>query len=114
METLPERAAAKLARHYDLRAGEQVTGIVVRLPQHGAYLGNSLLLGLDGGDLVALEATAKRGYTVFERELQRAAVRTGDQIRITFVRWAVSAGGNSYRDFRVERLAAAENLEVAA
>src|SRR5207244_961771 len=80
-------SVAMLARHHELRPGEQITGTVQRLPQHGAFRGNSLLLRLDDGELVALEATAKRGFTTLERELERQAVLPGRRIRITFVGW---------------------------
>jgi hypothetical protein len=102
METVTDHAAL-IARPLELRPGEQVTGTVKRLTERGAYRGNSLLVELDGGELVAIEATAKRGFGVLGRELERAAVRAGGRVRIDFLDWRTSRAGFEYRAFRVER-----------
>jgi hypothetical protein len=106
-ETLPQAAAAdaRLARHHDLQPGESITGTVDRLPEHGAYRGNSLLLRLGDGELVALEATAKRGFYVLEREIEQQAIQPGSRVRISFLGWREARSGtHSYRNIRVENL----------
>ena len=101
MDTQIQREAV-LAQHQELRPGEAAAGIVCRLPEHGTYRGNSLLLRLDDGALIALEATAKRGYAGLARELERLHVQPGDHIRIAFTEWRRAASGYTYRHFTVE------------
>jgi hypothetical protein len=103
---------ARLARHHDLQPGECITGVVHRLPEHGAFRGNSLLLRVEGGELVAVEATAKRGFYVLEREIERQAISPGSRVRIDFLGWREAQSGmHSYRNIKVQKL---QNLQRAA
>jgi hypothetical protein len=98
-------AAIAVARHHDLRPGETLVGTVLRLPEHGGFRGNSVILRLDSGETIAIPATSKRGALTIERALERLGISSGDRIKITFVGWRESRStGHAYRDIRVERI----------
>lgn len=84
MRTLP--SAVRDAQWIDLAEGQSVTGTVVRLPARGIPSGTRLFIRTDS-DVVSIAAAAKRGWSVFERELKRQNVQAGDRIKVTFVGW---------------------------
>jgi len=81
-----------------------VEGIVVRMPEPGAPAGNYILLRQGSGCELSIAATARRGHTVLERELERQRVRVGDRLRVEFRGWAggLDAPGHMYRLYAVE------------
>jgi hypothetical protein len=83
----------------ELREGERLTGVVLALPTPGAFDGNRLVLKLSNG-CVSVPATARRGWTVLERELAKA--RVGDTIIVHFVGWRERGDGGRYRLVRVK------------
>lgn len=81
-----------------------VSGIVRRLPESGAYKGNSLILDPDDGPpCVALPATAKAGATVLERELREQEIVPGKHVEIAYHGMRHTKDGErTYRLFTVE------------
>ena len=70
----------------------RVEGRVVKLPGRGDYQATRLWLKLDDGRSVSIAATACRGHTVLERELEHQAVGVNDRISITYHRMREDAG----------------------
>ena len=70
----------------DLAEGESITGTVVRPLMRSAVYGNHLFLHT-GDEVVAFHASASKGHTHLERQLQRQNVTAGDHVSITFTGW---------------------------
>ena len=99
----PPDALAKSALKRDLLEGEHLAGVVRKVPVAGEFHGNRLIIETDNGTVVSLPATAKKGWTVLERELDD--VKVGDRIDVHFVCWRARRDGNGrYRVVHVERL----------
>jgi hypothetical protein len=100
-------------RNAELREGERIVGAVVRLPRGGTFNGGSVFLELDGGEVVALPASAKKGHTVLERRLSIA--RAGDAVEITFEGWRATADGERrYRSYGLRILSRSAATREAA
>jgi hypothetical protein len=98
----------------ELAEGERMTGVVPKLPSPGMVDGNRLALRTADG-VVSIPATARRGWSVLEREL--AGVQVGDLITVRFVAWRATIDGVRYRLARVEvhraGLGGAGRLDIA-
>lgn len=70
--------------------GKRLTGVVLRLPSRGEIDGNRLALGTADG-VVSIPATARRGWSVLERDL--ASVQIGGLTTVFFVAWRRQAEG---------------------
>jgi hypothetical protein len=91
---------------YELVDGERVEGVVVQIPKVGAANGNRLFLRRADGDTIAIDATAKRGHTVLERQLRELRVKPGNTISITyFGKCRTLDGEREYRNYSVEVIA---------
>jgi hypothetical protein len=82
----------------ELVEGEQLTGVVLKLPSPGTVDGNRLVLSTADG-VASIPATARRGWTVLERQL--AVVHVGDVVAVHFVGWREKSDGIRYRLVRV-------------
>lgn len=81
-----------------------VSGTVRRLPEPGAYKGNSLILDPDDGPpCIALPATAKAGATVLERILDEQEIVPGEHVEVAYHGMRETKDGQrTYRYFTVE------------
>jgi hypothetical protein len=89
-------------RRRALQDGERIEGVVSKLPEPGSPNGNYLHL-VTHDTHVPIPATAKLGWTVLHRKLERQAVHVGDRITIVFVGWRERTDGLSYRLVLIER-----------
>lgn len=97
-----EPAFLHQARLLDLRPGESLRGILLRLPQRGIPHGTRLFILTEGDGPVALLATKKAGWLCFERALVREDPQPGDLIEVRFRGWRSTLDGlRRYRDVDV-------------
>jgi hypothetical protein len=90
------------SRKHVLVEGEQLTGLVLRLPEFAAYHGQKLFLQAPDGAVLRLEATASCGHTVLERLLRDEAVAVGDLVTIRyFGKRPTASGERTYRAYEV-------------
>ena len=90
------------AEHWDPKAGDTITGEVVRLPEPSVYRGRNLVLRTTEG-VVLVAASPSEGGTVIANALSRLDPVIGDVMAITFDGWrAATTSGRRYRMFEVE------------
>jgi hypothetical protein len=93
------------APRYQLVEGEVLAGTVRRMPQPDTPFGHWLVIDRPRAGAVAIQASAKSGHSVLERELARLEVRAGDEIRVTYAGVRATRDGlRSYRAYHVERI----------
>lgn len=66
---------------HELAEGERLAGVIVRLPDPGAFHGSKLFVRREDG-VIAVYATAKRGRTILEFRLRELQV--GDRITLVY------------------------------
>jgi hypothetical protein len=104
-ESFPARGAVR----YELAEGERLEGVVRRLPRPGTPWGNRLFLSAVSSEtpwgreaVFAINATAKHGHVVLERELARLKVRVGDRITVAYLgKRNTLDGARTYRDYQI-------------
>jgi hypothetical protein len=85
---------------HELSEGETIVGTILRLPTPGAFCGSRLFIGNYPDEVLGIPATAKKGHTVLERELE--GYQPGDRISVTYDGWRTTADGErKYRLYSV-------------
>lgn len=84
---------------YELADGETITGTVVRLPTRAADNATRLFLRLPDRRVIGIPASARKGHTLLERQLEDLEVIVGDTLTIVYAGKRRTADGE--REYRL-------------